>query len=342
MLVWFAVLVLLTVAAVFFAIDPRRLRIGILILAALSLTALATIAMILNKLSSPTNEAAAWFLLGLLAVSLLTIVTLAGFLIYTGIIMLRREARRMPNLLALVVGIGLLGYVSLGFLALALNSQGLMIWLLFSIPPIGYLSFVFASFLLYAWLYGRWVRRSGGPVTTVIVLGAGLAGDQVTPLLASRLALGKELLARTRATGANTILIVSGGKGNDEQVSEADAMSAWLVDAGIPDSDILREDQSTTTEENLRYSMALRDNQDITGASAVVTNDFHAFRAATLMSRLRMPGYAIGSATARYFWPTATIREFVALLRDHYRLNTVILGILCIPLLAFLFTLLVR
>lgn len=342
MFIWIIIAVLLVAAAIFFAVDPRRLRVGILILAALSLTALAIIAMILDKLSSPTNEAAAWFLLGIITVGLVTIVALAAFLIYTGIIMLLREARRLPNLLSLLAGLGLLGYVALGFIALRFNSQTLMLWIIFSIPPLGYLGFVFASFLLYAWIYARWVRRSGAPAAAVIVLGAGLDGDRVTPLLASRLSLGKETYERSRAADCRTKMIVSGGKGVDESVSEAEAMSGWLVGAGVPEADVVLEDQSTTTEENLRRSIEVLECQDIEGPAAVVTNDFHAFRAANLMSRLRMPGYAIGSRTARYYWPTATIREFIALLRDHHRLNTVILGALSIPLLALIFVTIFR
>ncbi|HWV23096.1 MAG TPA: YdcF family protein [Thermomicrobiales bacterium] len=342
MFVWLAIPVLFIAAGIFFRRDPRHLRIGILLLAALSLTVLALIAAILDKLSSPTNEAAAWFLLGVLAVVLLAIIALALFLVYTGIVMLRREARRLPNLLALILGVSLLGYVAIGFLAIAFNSETLFLWVLFSVPPLGYLGFVFASFVLYAWVYGAWIRRFGGPVTSIIVLGAGLAGDRVTPLLASRLALGKIIYERSQTTENPPAIIVSGGQGSDERISEADAMSIWLVDAGVPKPAILREDRSTTTEENLRYSREVQEEHDLTGSTAVVTNNFHAFRAATLMARLGMPGYAVGSATARYYWPTATIREFVAILRDHLRLNAVILGLLSIPILAFLFALLVR
>lgn len=331
MAIWIAILGMFAAAAIGIAREPRRLRNGILILAALSLTALTVIAITMDKLSSPTGEAAAWFLLGLLAIALLTTIALAIFLLYTGVVMLRKEARSLPNLLSLLLGLGLLGYAALGLLALALNSSQLAGWILFSIPPIGYLGFVFSSFLLYSWLYGIWARRNGGPVTAVIVLGAGLAGDRVTPLLASRLGMGKSVFERSRAGGTDPVMIVSGGKGADETVSEADAMSAWLRVSGVPAPSILKEDRSTTTEENLRFSREICTRHGITGRSAVVTNDYHALRAATLMARLHIPGYAIGSATARYYWPSATIREFLALLRDHLRLNAIVLAFLSVP-----------
>jgi uncharacterized SAM-binding protein YcdF (DUF218 family) len=76
----------------------------------------------------------------------------------------------------------------------------------------------------------------------------------------------------------------------------------------------------------------------VKGPIAAVTNNFHAFRAAMLMRRLGIAGYSIGAPTARYYWPTAVIREFVAVLRDHIWLNAIMLGLCCLPLLLWLVT----
>ena len=51
------------------------------------------------------------------------------------------------------------------------------------------------------------------------------------------------------------------------------------------------------------------------------------------MRRLGIPGYSVGARTARYYWPSAVIREFIAVLRDHFRLNVILLGLACLPLL---------
>jgi uncharacterized SAM-binding protein YcdF (DUF218 family) len=72
---------------------------------------------------------------------------------------------------------------------------------------------------------------------------------------------------------------------------------------------------------------------------AVVTSNFHAFRAALLMRRAGLPGYTIGAPTAGYYWPSASIREYVAILRDHPVLNAFGIGLSLGPLLVFLVSL---
>ena len=91
-----------------------------------------------------------------------------------------------------------------------------------------YVSFQCVSFVLYAFLYGRLsVPRHAD---FVVVLGAGLLdGGRVPPLLASRLDRGHAVYRGLAARGNDPVLIVSGGKGSDERVSEADAMARYLT-----------------------------------------------------------------------------------------------------------------
>ena len=105
------------------------------------------------------------------------------------------------------------------------------------------------------------MARTGGS-DFVIVLGAGLGpGGQVPPLLASRLDRGHGIWAslNRRATGPGPLLIVSGGKGDDERVPEATAMAAYLTARGFPADHLLLEDRSRNTEENLLFSKAIMD-----------------------------------------------------------------------------------
>src|SRR5690606_5180103 len=167
-----------------------------------------------------------------------------------------------------------------------------------------------------------------------IVLGAGLRGDRPTPLLAARLDRGREALDRSRARGRDTRLICSGGQGPDEIVPEAVAMANHLVEAGV-DRDLLwLEDESTSTEENLRLSAQVAARHGMEGGRfAVVTNDYHVLRAALLLRRLGLDGYGLGARTARYFWPSAILREFAAILWEHQRLNATFLALTCVPML---------
>jgi uncharacterized SAM-binding protein YcdF (DUF218 family) len=109
-------------------------------------------------------------------------------------------------------------------------------------------------------------------------------------------------------------------------------MRDFLADDGLEASSILVEDRSRNTSENLAFSAELLRARQVTGPVAVVTSDFHALRAALLMRAAGIKGYTVGARTARYFWPTAVIREYAAVLRDHFWLNAVMVALTCIPL----------
>lgn len=87
----------------------------------------------------------------------------------------------------------------------------------------------------------------------LIVLGAKVNGDQPSLTLRQRIEAAAEYLRRN----PNTIVIASGGKGSDEDRSEAQCIYEQLVSLGIEPERILLEDQSTSTEENMRFSAEL-------------------------------------------------------------------------------------
>jgi uncharacterized SAM-binding protein YcdF (DUF218 family) len=109
-------------------------------------------------------------------------------------------------------------------------------------------------------------------------------------------------------------------------------MAEYVTQRGVEPGSVIVEDRSRTTHENLARSAELLGARGVGGDVAVVTNNFHAFRAALLMRRLGIPGYSLGSPTANYYWPSATIREYVAILRDSLLLNVVCLVLACVPL----------
>ncbi len=286
----------------------------------------------------------------------------AVFLIINGVIMLRRESRSLPNALSLLAGLALLA-LSLSPFVLLLGAP---LWLIAALLFVGlaaaYLGFVFVGFLLYSWLYPRLVR--GRPAGWVVVLGSGLIdGDRVPPLLAGRIAAGQTAYAERGAR----LMIMSGGQGPDETVPEARAMAAWATENGADADRLAVEDRSRTTEENLRYTAELiartpPGEPEIPDTSRspdarfphwldrllggpitpdpaeglIVTSDYHVLRAAILARRLGVPAQASGARTARYYWPSAMLREFVALLVGRRRLHLVLGGLLALPLPALL------
>lgn len=253
---------------------------------------------------------------------------LSVFLVANGLTMIRKEGRRPANLLALLTGLAIIGGVvlleSLREEASPLAGAVLGVLLLL----FAYASFLFVCFLGYAWLYGRIAVR--GDVDYVVMLGSGLiGGERVPPLLASRLRKGLEIHDRQVARGGRPpVLLTSGGQGPDEKLPEAAAMAGWLTANGAPADRVRREDRSRSTDQNLRYSRAIMAAEDPGYRCVVVTNNFHAFRAALTARRTGVNGQVLGSPTARYFWPSATIREFVAVLWEHRAVNLAMCALL--------------
>ncbi|WP_156887622.1 YdcF family protein [Propionicicella superfundia] len=328
---WIMPLVLVVAAAVSAWRDPRKLRIGLALAAAVLLSALYLLVIVLT-VASETPDLGVWVVLGLFLLLLALVIVLGVVLVLNGLTMVRKEGRHLANLLSLLLGIAILGYVGLGIASVMLSLSQVFLFLLLLGLPVGYLSFGFVAYLGYSQLYQACTKRWGRPVEAIVVLGSGLVGGRVPPLLASRLDRGRAVLERARLAGRDPLMITSGGKGDDETRAEAHAMSEYLVEHGVDPDRIAEEDRSRTTEENLANTARVLAARLITGRVAVVTNSFHAFRAALLMRRVGIPGYSLGSATAGYYWPSATIREYVAILRDSRWFNAVGLGLSLLPL----------
>jgi uncharacterized SAM-binding protein YcdF (DUF218 family) len=303
-----------------FVRDRRKLRNGVYLFFALVFLGFG----LLMTLASVSSTAASVVVVGVLLLIPLLIAVLAVFLVANGVTMVRREGLRAVNLLSLAAGLGIFGFVVFQVVARYVH------W-----PPLGvagdvmtglltYLAFVFACFQLYSFVYGR--IRPKRDVDFVVVLGSGLLGDRVPPLLAGRLDRGRAAYDAAVAKGARPALVTSGGQGPGETVPEAVAMADYLVARGVPRDRVLLEDRSTTTWENLTFSEAIMVERRPDYRCLVVTNNFHVLRAALLARRAKLNGQVIGSPTAWYFWPTATLREFVAIFVEHWVVN----GTICL------------
>lgn len=262
---------------------------------------------------------------------------LAGFLLVNGVKVLRREGRTPANALALCAGLWLLVLPAsplLLFILPPLGETGLIIFVgLYSLALLlsGYVGFCFLGFLTSAVGYRRLAPRFDPAY--VIILGAGLIGDRVTPLLAGR--IDRALEAYRAASSAR--LIPSGGQGPDEEVAEAVAMRNYLLEQGVPEEHIILEDRATTTLENLRYSKELM--EDPKAPVYVATSDYHVYRAAVFMKRVGLRGRVMGSRTASYYVPSAFLREFAAILVVNRWIHAAILALPVIAVIA-LFTML--
>lgn len=265
----------------------------------------------------------------------------AAFLVYNGTVMLRREGHSLANLLSLLAGISLLCAIATGFVLIIWNIDffPLALWIALSCI---WAAILFFSFIGYAAFYQLLVARSRPAY--LIVLGCGLIGEKVSPLLQSRIDKALQTRADLPAGHTPPLLVMSGGQGRDEPISEAAAMRSYALARQLPPREVLVETRSQTTAENLRYSAAvLRAHLQLAPeaqlpAGVAVTSNYHALRAAMLARGLHLPIDVLGAPTAGYFWPSATLREFVAVIKGAWRWHLVsYLLLTCVPSLLFAF-----
>ena len=252
------------------------------------------------------------------------------YLLFNGRKMVQLEGLRLANLLSLlyglaIVGVGLLHFFApRSFLANLISFADLLLF---------YGTFLYLSYIIYAFFLNIFPVKK--EPQTIIILGSGLFGDKVPPLLAQRLDKG---LAIYEKFNRKPVIIVSGGQGDDELISEAEAMARYLMEKGVPADSILLENKSRTTFENLTFSKQLMLAQGLEQDRVVlVTNSFHALRAGIYMKQVGLKGRSIGSRTAFYFLPSAWIRETAGLIRIYWKWHAFIIGSLLLRYLFFLF-----
>lgn len=237
------------------------------------------------------------------------------FFFWNARIVLKKESRTFGNMLTLFLGIAGVCLILMQHFLIQENKVLVYLYSIF-IALLVYFFFTFLTMLTSSILFN--VIKPKLDKDYLIILGAGLLdGERVTPLLAGRIDAGiafyrKQLLK----TGKHAILIMSGGQGGDEKIPEAVAMRHYALSKGVPNADILIEDQSKTTFENLKFSKKILDDRS-NGASyqsAFVSNDYHIFRAGVFARLVGLNSDGIGSRTARYFLPNAFIREYIAMI----------------------------
>ncbi len=153
------------------------------------------------------------------------------------------------------------------------------------------------------------LKNTQKSLTYIIILGAQVRGTKITDSLKRRLDAALVYLNRN----PDTCVIVSGGQGKGEALSEAAAMAGYLYKHGIDKARIVLEDTSTSTWENLRNSSKIIG--DLKQPVGIVTNNFHMYRALQIAKQI---GYSDASGIAATSNPVLQVnylvREFFAVI----------------------------
>ncbi len=155
--------------------------------------------------------------------------------------------------------------------------------------------------------------RYKGEVDYVIILGAKLYGDLPSPALEERLKVAEEYLT----SNPDINVIVSGGKGPDETISEAQAMKTYLVNNGVSEDRIILEDKSTSTYENITYSLdIIKEEDDLKSPRILIaSNSFHIFRTKLIANSLDVKAYGLPAKTPPSILVQQYIREFFGVIK---------------------------
>lgn len=143
------------------------------------------------------------------------------------------------------------------------------------------------------WRYGAVDETR--PAGVAIVLGAGTFNGEVSPVYQARIDHGVWLYEN----GYVEKLILTGGYGAGSSVSDAAAAGQYAVSVGMPEADILLEERSAITQENLAYAKAIMEDGGYATA-LVVSDPLHMKRAMLLAKDAGMEAYSSPTPTSRY------------------------------------------
>lgn len=148
----------------------------------------------------------------------------------------------------------------------------------------------------------------------IMILGAGLWGETPSLILLERLDTARQYINKY----PDIKIILSGGKGPGETITEADAMEKYLVRKGANKENIIKEENSTDTMENFKFTKQILSsiNPKTNIKLVIVTNGFHEYRSKLLAKRNGFIPYGYPAPTYKLLIPTYYVREYFALIKS--------------------------
>lgn len=141
------------------------------------------------------------------------------------------------------------------------------------IISLGLLTSIFLAISIYSFGWNTKAEKS----QCVIILGCSVYGETPSPFLKNRIEEGYRL----HKEGVVDYIIPSGGQGPGENISEAEAMKRYLLNKGVKEELIIKEDLSTSTMENLQECKKIMEEKGFEKA-IIVSNKFHLKRASLM------------------------------------------------------------
>jgi len=236
-------------------------------------------------------------------------------LLVSNIVLIKKEGKSLTNTLGILLAVALMA------------GEGVLIWLgSIASGPFGIAInllcaiFVYAECMLFGAIFADILVAAHVPAYDkdyILILGCKVAkSGEPMPILQKRIdraiAFYDEQVSRT---GKAPVFIPSGGKGADEPLSEAECMRNYLIAKGFTDEQIIMEDESKNTIQNMRFSFKKVPEE---AKCAFSTSGYHVFRSGIAANRAqKFKAEGVGAPSRWYFWPNASVREFIGLLTGH-------------------------
>lgn len=154
-------------------------------------------------------------------------------------------------------------------------------------------------------------RPAADADVTLVVLGCRVYGSTPSIMLKERIDAAYANLKEHPERKC----VLSGGQGSDEDLSEAECMYRELVFRGIEKERLFLEDQSTSTRENILFSKEVIEENGLSTDIAIVTNEFHEYRAAGIAQEQELECAAVPARTRLLLFPTFYVRELYGILQ---------------------------
>lgn len=260
--------------------------------------------------------------------SLPFVIIFAAALCISNIKLIRKEGFRPVNLLGIILSGIIVAVAAAGAVMMRVinNYVGSSYFLSFFNVYCGlYMLFVWAVFSIFVIFFIISRRVPAYDKDCIVILGCAIRPDgTLYPLIRGRVDRALEFAAsQEKATGKKAVFIPSGGQGDDEIISEGEAMAAYLREQGVSPERILPETKSTNTIENMCFSREIAEKYKKNASVLFSTTNYHVFRSGILSRKAGWNVDGTGSSTKWYFWPNALIREFIGLVVDDIRGITV-------------------
>ncbi|GAA0725467.1 YdcF family protein [Clostridium malenominatum] len=159
------------------------------------------------------------------------------------------------------------------------------------IISLGLLTSIFLAISIYNFGWNTKAEKS----QCVIILGCSVYGETPSPFLKKRIEEGYRL----HKEGVVDYIIPSGGQGPGENISEAEAMKRYLLNKGVKEELIIKEDLSTSTMENLQECKKIMEEKGFEKA-IIVSNKFHLKRASLMAKEVGIDGSYSGVFVEEY------------------------------------------